>query len=289
MGVLEQVIKMIANALRRRGRGTFRRAVAVLAMSGFLVVLPTEVRPPTLFEGPVFGVATAGAQSRGGGRGGGSASERSSRSDPDSGRGGGRDRSRPERDRPERDRPERDRPERDRPERDRPERDRPDRDRGATSRSASPTRDVERSVVTPESPAGQAIGRALGQRDRDPGTAPTEAGTARARAMVEIGKDLGAAASGRSEQPRISGAVTQEMLDAAEQRYVDAVQEAWEAHGFPWNDSDVLDRLNELDALVSALESIMQDPDGVMGTRVATDFNDDGYVDINDLWDAHRR
>ena len=107
--------------------------------------------------------------------------------------------------------------------------------------------------------------------------------------MVEIARDLGAATPIRSEQPRISGAVTQEMLDTAEQRYVDAVQEAWEAHGFPWNDSDVLERLNDFDALVSALEGIMQDPDGVMGTRVATDFNGDGYVDINDLWDAHLR
>ena len=107
--------------------------------------------------------------------------------------------------------------------------------------------------------------------------------------LVEIARDLGAATPGRSAQPRISGAVTQEMLDAAEQRYVDAVQEAWEGHGFPWNDSDVLGRLEELDSLVSALETIMQDADGEMGTRVATDFNDDGYVDINDLWDAHQR
>ena len=90
--------------------------------------------------------------------------------------------------------------------------------------------------------------------------------------------------------PRISGAVTQEMLDEAEDRYVDAVQEAWEAHGFPWNDSEVLQSLDELDALVSALESIMRDVDGgSSGATVVTDINDDGFVDINDLWDAHLR
>ena len=80
------------------------------------------------------------------------------------------------------------------------------------------------------------------------------------------------------------------MLDAAEQRYIDAVKDAWEAHGFPWNDSEVLGALDKLDSLVSALESIMRDQHGgPVGARIATDFNDDGFVDINDLWDAHQR
>jgi len=87
--------------------------------------------------------------------------------------------------------------------------------------------------------------------------------------------------------------VTQEMLDLAEEDYVAAVQDAWEAHGFPWTDADVLRTLGELDALVASLEGIMQaavaDPAELAGITIAPDINNDGFVDINDLWDAHRR
>ncbi len=83
------------------------------------------------------------------------------------------------------------------------------------------------------------------------------------------------------------------MLDAAENAYVDAVQEAWEAHGFPWADPDVLSSLGDLEALVSSLETIMAstapDPISRAGVTVAPDINNDGFVDINDLWDAHQR
>ena len=148
-------------------------------------------------------------------------------------------------------------------------------------------------MTTPESPAAAAIGRALRQQDDQPGTAPTQEGATRVRAMVEIAKELGAQAPSASGRMAISGPVTQEMLDVAEQAYVDAVQRAWEGHGFPWTDSSVLRTLGELEALVGALESIMQTTvrgdTGSAGARVATDFNRDGFVDINDLWDAHIR
>lgn len=260
-------------------RKTALRAALGLAAAGVLILAPVDIRFPSSGGQPELGFADAVAQSRGGGgRGGGS--------DRDVGRSGGpdRERSRPDRDRS---RPDRDRPDRD----DRGASSRGDGgDRGASDRSGRGTPDVDRSVTAPGSPAAEAIGRALGERDGEPGTAPTQAGAARVRAMVEIARDLGAATPPRAEAPRISGAVTQEMLDQAEERYVEAVQEAWEAHGFPWNDSEVLQSLNELDALVSALESIMRDVDGgSAAASVATDINDDGFVDINDLWDAHLR
>lgn len=108
--------------------------------------------------------------------------------------------------------------------------------------------------------------------------------------MVEIARDMGAATPDRPGHRAISGPVTQEMLDDAEQRYVDAVQDAWEAHGFPWNDSKVLDTLGELDSLVTTLETIMDAPGSYgRGGQVTTDVNNDGFVDINDLWDAHHR
>ncbi len=262
----------------------------MLGLAACLIAFPSEVRTQTLSGGPEIGIATAQAQNRGNGRGG-NESERGSRSDRDSGRDDGpdRDRSGPDRDR------DRGRDRDHGRDRDRGAADRDDRggreDRGASSpsRGRGRTADVDRSVATPESPAATAIGRALGQRGGDPGPAPTAAGTAHARAMVEIARDLGAVTPARPERPPISGAVTQEMLDAAVQQYVGAVQQAWESHGFPWTDSDVLGSLQELDALVSALESILPEPDGVGGVRVATDFNNDGFVDINDLWDAHRR
>lgn len=268
----------------RRRKAAFRAALGLTTV-GVLILVPVDIQISSGRGQPEIGVADAMAQSLGSGGG----AERSV------GRSGGpeRERSRPER---ERSRPDRDRADRD--DRGGPE------DRGASSRGGSGgggdrdwsgrggrgTPEVDRSVTTPDSPAAAAIGRALGERDGAPATAPTEAGAARVRAMVEIARDLGAATSPRSEAPRISGAVTQEMLDQAEERYVAAVQEAWEAHGFPWNDSEVLQSLEELDALVSALESIMRDVDGgAPGATVATDINNDGFVDINDLWDAHLR
>ncbi len=143
-------------------------------------------------------------------------------------------------------------------------------------------------VATPESRSAVAIGRTIGRRDGDPGTAPTEGAVVRGRAMVEIAKELGADALNPSDHIAISGAVTQEMLDRAENAYASAVQEAWEAHGFPWTDSDVLRTLGDLEALVSALESIVQaaEPGNVV-VQAVTDTNNDGFVDINDLWDMH--
>ena len=108
--------------------------------------------------------------------------------------------------------------------------------------------------------------------------------------MVEIAKELGADALNPSDHITISGAVTQEMLDRAENAYAAAVQEAWEAHGFPWNDPDVLQTLGDLEALVSAMESIVQAASpGDVVVQAVTDTNNDGFVDINDLWDAHLR
>ncbi len=161
-------------------------------------------------------------------------------------------------------------------------------DRGASSRTIGSRSDADRNVVTQNSPAAAPAGQALGQRHDEPGVAPTDESTARARAMVEIARDLGAPLADGSDLPPISGVVTQEMLSAAERHYVETVQEAWEAHGFPWNDPEVLRSLSELDAMVSALESIMQDGDESRA-RAATDFNQDGFVDINDLWDAYWR
>lgn len=111
--------------------------------------------------------------------------------------------------------------------------------------------------------------------------------------MVEIAKELGAIAPDVSDHAPISGPVTQEMLDLAERAYVAAVQDAWEAHGFPWADPDVIGSLAELEALVSTLETIIDstaaDPGSRSATAMAPDINNDGYVDINDLWDAHLR
>ena len=269
-----------ATALHGRWYRATRRLALVILAAACLVVLPADFRSSGTLDHLTIGLSDARAQPNDVGRGGGRGSERSSRPDRDDSRSSGpdRDRSGSGRDRDRSDREERGGSE----------------DRGASSRGTGrgggATRDVDRSVTTPDSPAAAAIGRALGRRDGEPGSAPTESGAARVRAMVEIARDLGAAMPAPGDRQPISGAVTQEMLDEAEQRYVHAVRDAWEAHGFPWNDSEVLDSLNELDALVSALESIMRDQDGgPVGTRVATDINEDGFVDINDLWDAHLR
>ncbi len=266
-------------ALHGRWYRATRRPALVIFAAACLLVLPADFRSSGTFDNLTIGPSDAWAQPSDIGRGGRGA-ERSARPDPDTSRSAApdRDRSGSGRDRGRSDREDRGGPE----------------DRGASSRGVGgrggASRDVDRSVTTPDSPAAAAMARALGQRDGEPANAPTDSDTARVRAMVEIARDLGAAVPPRGEEPRISGAVTQEMLDQAEKRYVEAVQEAWEAHGFPWNDSEVLQALDELDALVSALENIMRDVDGGSeGARVATDVNNDGFVDINDLWDAHLR
>jgi len=275
------------HGLIRRRLGKAGGVARLIIMTLCLVALPAELRLDTDF-GPlrigatpamadVFGKGddngNGGGNSGGnggkgddngnrggnGGNGGGNsgANERSSRQDRDADRDSNRGNARNERS--QRD-------------------DRPPSTRGSeTSRSA----------------AAAAIGRALADQTDGPGNAPTEAGAARVRAMVEIAKEIGANVPDRTDHVPVSGPVTQEMLDRAEEAYVAAVREAWEAHGFPWTDSDVLRTLMELDALVSSLESIMQaavaDPAGRAGTAIAPDINNDGFVDINDLWDAHRR
>ena len=238
----------------------------VLAMAVCLVVLPADLRLDGDFRALGIGAAPAMAQDRGTGADNGGDSERSARPDRDIDRGIERDGARSNND---------------------------ERDVRAPSSRGRVEVETDSTLATPGSSAAAAIGGVLSERNDGPGIAPTQAGTARVRAMVEIARELGASFPSRSDQLPISGPVTQEMLDLAEGTYVAAVQEAWEAHGFPWNDPDVSRTLRELDALVSILESIMQaaaaEPGSRAGTTIAADINNDGFVDINDLWDAHRR
>lgn len=237
----------------------------VLAMAVCLVALPADLRLDGDFRALGIGAAPAMAQDRGKGADGGG-NERSARPDRDIDRGIGRDGARSNND---------------------------ERHVRAPSSRGRVEVETDSTVATPGSRAAVAIGGALSERNDGPGIAPTQAGTARVRAMVEIARELGASFPSRSDQLPISGPVTQEMLDFAEGTYVAAVQEAWEAHGFPWNDPDVSRTLRELEALVSTLEGIMQaaaaEPGSLAETTIAADINNDGFVDINDLWDAHRR
>ena len=310
---------------RRREVWDVRKLAILLLATAFLITLPAGIRLPTDSEAPVIGLATAMADDDdddagddddddgggdddasggdddddGGGDddssggddddGGGGDDDSSAGDDDDDASGGDDDASGDDDDgsASDRDTGQSGAPDRDRGESD--DRGGPE-DRGASSREIGSRPGDDRTVVIQNSPAVGAIGQAVGQRHSEPGMAPTDASTARSRAMVEIARELGAPLADISDQPPISGVVTQEMLSAAERRYVETVREAWEAHGFPWNDSEVLQSLNELDALVSALERIMHDVDGASpGTHVATDFNQDGFVDINDLWDAYWR
>ena len=82
-------------------------------------------------------------------------------------------------------------------------------------------------------------------------------------------------------QRPISGPVTEELLEQAEQAYVNAVRDAWEAHGFPWNDADVLASLRDLEMIVAVLDTFVpasgEASNGNAVAQVKADVNEDGF------------